>query len=547
MHDNHQSRKPRRSRKLNAESLEPRRMLAGVTLNNGVLTVSGTEGDDVITILESRSQAAGDQLVVFAQFLDSPHRLSSDEVTLVAIDGFAGDDTITVSGLNVPTRLYGHSGNDRIFGASAKDTIFGGDGDDVLYGKLGDDLIFGGNGDDLIVSGDGHDRIEAGGGHDRVFGGSGADHLNGNAGDDLVFGGAGVDLIFGSLGDDRLGGGEGNDSIYGGLGDDLITGDSGSDKLHGSEGTDRLLGGFGADSIFGGQGNDVIAGGMNEDELHGEDGDDLLFGDEDADKLFGDDGNDRLFGGVGSDIVSGGTGDDDLNGGAGADLLNGGRGNDQLYGGDQNDILISGGTAWPMPEIVFDRMLGQNGSDLFLNAFAPEYSTHAEEFDSAIERWSQRDGLERRVPATSAFLAGVVPYFSFVRNIRRTDYDLIDASIGIVEDIAGQRQTRRFVAADDEYEFGDSDTLTVNLDQGLLMNDMFLDFSTGSAVRGVGVRLVRGPEHGQLEMELNGSFTYTRQTSGATTDSFEYELVLVEYFEQISPVDSYRGIVTIRF
>jgi hypothetical protein len=86
------------------------------------------------------------------------------------------------------------AGNDRSLAAAGDDRLFAA-GQDILFGEAGNDTLFGGTtclddpNADILVGGDGRDTLCGGDGRDLLVGGLGADNLQGDAGDDVVLGG----------------------------------------------------------------------------------------------------------------------------------------------------------------------------------------------------------------------------------------------------------------------------------------------------------------------------------------------------------------------
>jgi Ca2+-binding RTX toxin-like protein len=162
------------------ESLESRRLLS-VTLEEGVLTVTGTEAADQLGL--GRNDTS---IVVNDNGTSSTWNPA--EVTSIVVNGLGGDDTIAVRApLNKPTTLDGGADNDRIHGGAGRERLLGGAGDDLLAGGAGDDQIEGGEDDDHIVGGPGHDRMLGNAGSDRfdavdTFG----DQLDGGDGEDFA-------------------------------------------------------------------------------------------------------------------------------------------------------------------------------------------------------------------------------------------------------------------------------------------------------------------------------------------------------------------------
>lgn len=101
-----------------------------------------------------------------------------------------GNDTATITGINLPMWVDGGDGNDTVVmtGVTGSATLLGGAGNDTLTGGSGADLLEGGEGNDLLTGGIGADSM---------LGGAGADTAVWNPGDgsDLVEGGDGNDIL----------------------------------------------------------------------------------------------------------------------------------------------------------------------------------------------------------------------------------------------------------------------------------------------------------------------------------------------------------------
>ena len=128
---------------------------------NGIDTLAGTSGDDIIALD------------------DGGQRIKNIEI----IDAGAGDDVVD---LTSTTYALGDM------------TVYGGDGNDVIWSSSGNDILYGGNGNDVIDGGAGNDQIDGGAGADVMTGGTGNDLLDGKAGNDVLTGGTGNDTyVFG--------------------------------------------------------------------------------------------------------------------------------------------------------------------------------------------------------------------------------------------------------------------------------------------------------------------------------------------------------------
>lgn len=177
----------------------------------------GTDGADVITILDDVVQAGADVRVLGHAGSANGARV----VVAASIEGGAGDDMIRGGGLG--NDLVGGDGNDKLVGGKLDDWLFGGAGEDVLFAGDVANITF--NGGDaaaetaaIAVNGGNGDLLDGGDGADRLYGGTGSDWLKGGAGVDRLVGGAGGDVLEGGAGDDR--GANGEAAIHGGAGAD---------------------------------------------------------------------------------------------------------------------------------------------------------------------------------------------------------------------------------------------------------------------------------------------------------------------------------------
>jgi Ca2+-binding RTX toxin-like protein len=262
-----------RKRRLTIETLGDRVVPAvDFSFANGVLTVTGGDTNEAITVL---SQAANGAILVNGT--NTGHTLS-DTFGLV-VDANGGTDSINISALNTtffaqPANLDGGDGNDTVIGSNGKDVLTGGLGNDSLIGNGADDLLDGGDGDDTLTGNLGNDLFVGGNGTDRAKESTNVSVVTVNAttmtgiGTDQIGGMEEVQLI-GLTANNNLNGtnataklfldgGAGNDTLTGGIASDVLIGGAGNDNING--GTVGLL--SGADSITGGAGNDTLNGGV---------------------------------------------------------------------------------------------------------------------------------------------------------------------------------------------------------------------------------------------------------------------------------------------
>ena len=219
--------------------------ITGGSLVNGVLTVIGTCGGDLVTIarfpdgrtqLNARFCATGCTTGWSQSSIYPPN-----SITAIRMELGNAKDTATISELiKSPAYIDAGDGDDIITGGGGNDTILGGEGLDALNGGGGNDSLSGGNGNDSITGGNGNDTVAGGAGDDRLLGAAGQDILFGEAGNDTLFGGT---TCLDDPNSDILVGGDGRDTLCGGDGRDILIGGLGADNLQGNAGDDVVLGG----------------------------------------------------------------------------------------------------------------------------------------------------------------------------------------------------------------------------------------------------------------------------------------------------------------
>jgi hypothetical protein len=230
-------------RNLSIERLEDRTVPAGITgtLQNGILYITGTPGDDTIVVRYRNKTISVDGTDISA------------EAGRIVINATAGNDIIRLDNpnptkdtipLRVPSTINLGDGNNTVYGSNCGDIIYCGNGSNVIHAGNGKNYIRGGNGNNLIYGGNGGDAI-------NIYG-SGRNTIYGGTGNDTIYGGSGPDLIYGGAGDDYIDGGPGGDTMYGGPGNDTLNGGAGDDYLDGGDGNNVLIGGSGRDDLNGG-------------------------------------------------------------------------------------------------------------------------------------------------------------------------------------------------------------------------------------------------------------------------------------------------------
>jgi Ca2+-binding RTX toxin-like protein len=298
------------------ERLEDRRMMAAdIDLDNGVLNIQGTDGNDLIVVFVDEDDP--DKLNVRITNLTTGAVLAQDEfdredVDEIVANGLGGDDQIYTA-TDIRAKLFGGIGNDTLYGGAASDLLDGGANNDTLLGNRGNDDLIGGTGND-------------------EYGFSGA-----QLGSDVVYENASVDT-------DKLNF-DGNDS---GVNVNLATT---SAQVVNANLTLRLTSATGIENVDGTNYNDTIRGNSRNNVLNGDFGVDALYGYEGDDDLFGGGDNDYLYGGIGNDDLFGEQGHDHLYGELGRDNLDGGADNDFLDGGQDG---------------LSDSLKGSGGRDIFV-------------------------------------------------------------------------------------------------------------------------------------------------------------------------------------
>jgi Ca2+-binding RTX toxin-like protein len=278
------------------EALELRKLLTSTLNGAGVLTITGTTDNDVVTmpvstILEIRPN--GDLVptlhikVMMNGVLDGDFRVGLiKKVRVKLLDGNDYFSSGSSKGRKFKVFADGGAGNDTIFGGSRQDFLDGGLGDDYLNGGAKNDELASYAGSDTLVGGIGEDIADY---SERTVGlhltvddiaNDGAPGETGMLSTDIetIAGGAGADFISVQLinrgtfidglnGRNTLLGGFGDDTLFGGANPDLIRGFGGNDYLDGGKGRDKLYGDAGADIIVSGGDNirDTIYGVGGED------------------------------------------------------------------------------------------------------------------------------------------------------------------------------------------------------------------------------------------------------------------------------------------
>jgi Ca2+-binding RTX toxin-like protein len=222
------------------------------SVSNGILNVTGTSGDDSISVI---MDSTGKNVNVTVNGQSSSFALAG--LTGIFVDAGGGNDNVSLirsdgsRGIPLDATVAGGNGNDTIIGGNGDDSLAGGMGNDSLYGGDGNDFLNGGN-DATLDGSDGADTISGGDGIDTVVYSQRQDNLT-------------IDISNSGKTNDGAPG-EGDkvmadiENVFGGNGDDLIIGNAASNLISGGGGNDTLEGGDGNDKLIGGRGNDSLLG-----------------------------------------------------------------------------------------------------------------------------------------------------------------------------------------------------------------------------------------------------------------------------------------------
>jgi RTX calcium-binding nonapeptide repeat (4 copies) len=186
---------------------------ANFTPGTGLLSVTGDNGNDSITVNRDPADPAGQILINNGAISVQGGQPTLTNTTEIDVFGGAGNDTISLDNVAPPAgqalppaHLFGGSGNDTLTGGAGADQLFGDDGNDTLNGSDGNDTLNGGIGNDSLNGGDGDDTLNGGAGNDTVVGGKGTDTAFLGAGNDTFVwnNGEGSDKVEGEAGFDTL-------------------------------------------------------------------------------------------------------------------------------------------------------------------------------------------------------------------------------------------------------------------------------------------------------------------------------------------------------
>lgn len=334
-----------------AEPLEPRRLLASITILDGVITAQGTAADDDISVA-----VRGQDLEVVIGGL--ARRYAQALVRQLNLDALAGNDRIVISediSFDVDLRVNCGAGNDTVSpGSGGLAIVEANEGVDTLDFSAHSHGVDFGNSDGPDIY-----RFERDGLTVRV---SCRDFeiINGSRFRDVLWYRGSEDVtILGNGGKDVLIGGDGDDVLSGGSQNDALIGGPGSDFLVGSAGRGDTVSYYGwslgpVSVTFDGIAND----GMITDQYGNPPENDNVSetienvgGSEYADFIRGTGRANHILGFGGDDTIEGGSGNDTIDGGAGADIIRGQAGDDYLVSTDASTDTVEGGSGVDSGEV----------------------------------------------------------------------------------------------------------------------------------------------------------------------------------------------------
>src|ERR1041385_926832 len=166
------------------EVLEARCLLSAALLDDGTLTIVGTNHADTIRIRPAK--ADGYLKVGINRHISL---FPTDSVKAISVNARGGDDEVAIwnvgGKIDAPVTMIGGAGDDTLGGGSGSDLLIGGEGDDFLHGAKGNDTLEGDAGNDQLIGSDGSDSVSGGDGNDDLVT-MPDDQVDGGAGDNTI-------------------------------------------------------------------------------------------------------------------------------------------------------------------------------------------------------------------------------------------------------------------------------------------------------------------------------------------------------------------------
>lgn len=144
-----------------SEPLEPRQMLAGIQLHDGVLNLYGNND------ASNREKVYYWDGAIYAEIGSLKKKYNPSSINSIKVYGGDKSDSLWVSGsINKNVKIWGKAGNDTIYGGGDNDTVYGGGGNDLIMTYGDNDSVRGESGNDTLYGGAGRDTLDGGSGTD---------------------------------------------------------------------------------------------------------------------------------------------------------------------------------------------------------------------------------------------------------------------------------------------------------------------------------------------------------------------------------------------
>lgn len=353
------------------------RAVAAVTavVVNGQLTVTGTAGDDTITI------ASENDFVTINGLNPENGAFESALLSSIVIYGDEGNDTIDVSAITAPAfnvinglslEVYAQGGDDTVItsaGAAAA-TFSGAQGSDTLRVTVDGELLFTSSSQ---FTGNSVPNVVNGFEQAELIGGAGADTIDAREAGFAasISGGEGDDMLSASAYGGTLDGGDGDDTVNGGAGLDVVLASPGSDKVTSTSGGDTLV--LSADDDMA-LADTALSWAGNTTLINGSFAEVRLTGGGSANSIdaSGYSGATSLEGGDGADTITGGAGDDTISPDAGADTVYASGGSDAILDNAGDTLRATGDSSMSLSD---QGLAWAGGSTLFNGSFAEAFLT----------------------------------------------------------------------------------------------------------------------------------------------------------------------------
>jgi PKD repeat protein len=145
------------------ESLEGRRLLSSVAIDDGSLVIYGNKTSSN----ELGVYRSGSNLVAFHN--GDTRTIDYTSVSRIFIYGSSDNDKIWITPeVTKAAVIRGYAGDDVLYGGGGNEWIYGGKGNDRAWGNRGNDFVSGGDGTDQLWGGTGRNEVDGGAGTDEI-------------------------------------------------------------------------------------------------------------------------------------------------------------------------------------------------------------------------------------------------------------------------------------------------------------------------------------------------------------------------------------------